>query len=84
MAPSVTIPHWPRMLSRPMAAAYLGTTLSGFDRLALPSVLIGGRRVWDRQALDGYADSVGAVGTPIHARDHWLQVVRDADATETR
>lgn len=48
----------PRLLPTPLAAAYLGvseTTLRGLD---LPRKILGGKRLYDRLALDEYASAL--------------------------
>lgn len=48
----------PRLLPSPQAAAYLGvseTTLRGLD---IPRKLLGGKRLYDRLALDEYASGL--------------------------
>lgn len=57
------MPAWPRLLSRGMAAAYLGVSEGTFDgRIApaLKAIEIGGRILWDRTALDRWVDLHGA------------------------
>lgn len=62
--PKPDIPGWPRGLSREMAAAYVGlsvtTFLDGVRRNEWPAPMaIGRRRVWDRAALDKVFDARG-------------------------
>lgn len=48
----------PRLLPAPLAAAYPGvseTTLRGLD---LPRKILGGKRLYDRLALDEYASAL--------------------------
>jgi hypothetical protein len=73
-----SLPYWPRMLSRDLACAYLGVTGADFDRLGLEPVQLGKRKVWDRNQLDGFVDSMVSAGAPVSSRDHWLARVRDA------
>jgi hypothetical protein len=58
-----SFPDWPRLMSEPMAAAYVGlgaTTL----RLKGPAPKeIGRRRLYDRHDLDRWADRLG--GQPL-------------------
>lgn len=52
----------PRLLPSPQAASYLGiseTTLRGLD---IPRKLLGGRRLYDRFALDEYASRLPTEG----------------------
>lgn len=54
--------YTPRLLPTPQAAAYLGvseTTLRGLD---IPRKILGGKRLYDRLALDEYADSLTVEG----------------------
>lgn len=53
----------PRLLPSPQAAAYLGvseTTLRGLD---IPRKILGGKRLYDRLALDEYASGLPTEGT---------------------
>lgn len=64
-----TLPDWPRMLGRTMAAAYCGLTASKFEqevsaaRLPLP-VKLGGEDHWCRQKLDEALDRLTGAGIP--------------------
>lgn len=55
------LPDWPRMLSRPMAAAYCSLTVPTFERevaaglLPLP-IQLGGQPHWCRRKLDAALD----------------------------
>ena len=54
------LPGWPRLLSRAQAAAYLGVSAGTLDtHVAVVSLRVGGRRVWDRHALDDFVDALG-------------------------
>ena len=53
----------PRLLSKPIAATYLGISERTFDRLKSASnfpdpIRIGRRRLWDRIAIDQYFDEL--------------------------
>lgn len=49
------MPAWPRLMQKPMAAAYLGVSPSSFHRKfghIAPVPGLGGVRLWDRADLD--------------------------------
>ena len=48
------LPGWPRLMSRPLAAAYVGLSPSGFDRWLddIPSVKIGSKKLYDLDDLN--------------------------------
>ena len=61
MARSNNLPHWPRLLSDYLAAAYVGISktnfLAGVEAGHWPKpVAYGRRRLWDRLALDQAVD----------------------------
>lgn len=59
--PPESLPDWPRFLSRPLAAAYLGIGEQFFTEVVtVAPVALGGRKVWDRRALDAWADAKAA------------------------
>lgn len=58
----VDLTYAPRLLPTPAAAAYLGvseTTLRGLD---IPRKVLGGKRLYDRLALDEYASGLPTEG----------------------
>jgi predicted DNA-binding transcriptional regulator AlpA len=64
----------PRGLSREAAAQYVGIGVGMFDRMVkggrLPRpIRIGGRKVWDRCALDDAFDALG--GGPRRVKTGW-------------
>lgn len=70
----------PRGLSREMAAAYIGVSPSTFDKLVgagqMPSPKrIGGRRVWDKAALDSAFDRLPGGGEEVPIRNSWDRVL---------
>lgn len=79
-----TLPHWPRLLPGQLAAGYLGIGENLLSRLPVPSVRIGSRRLWDRQALDRFVDTLAETGQSLDSDDYWLGKLDDADAAETR
>lgn len=55
------LPDWPRMLSRPLAAAYCSLTVSTFEREVAAGMLpgpvqLGGQPHWCRNKLDAALD----------------------------
>lgn len=52
----------PRLLPGPQAAAYLGVSETTLRGLAIPRKLLGGKRLYDRLALDEYASSLPSEG----------------------
>lgn len=69
MADTLTIPHWPRFLSRVEAAAYVGVSAATFDAevnaglwpAARRRGLKGTRLTWDRVLLDAFADRTSGI-----------------------
>lgn len=58
------LPHWPRLLAQPLAAAYVGISEGlfcvGVNSGLWPQPLtIHSRKVWDRAALDRRVDAIG-------------------------
>lgn len=63
--PPAQLPDWPRLLERPLAAAYLGISVGTFDTLAISPVRVRSRVLYDRHVLDRYADQLASeAGTP--------------------
>lgn len=67
-APTNELPDWPRLMPPPLAASYLGVSPGLLDTLGLPSAKVRGRRLYDRQALDRWADGLKA-DNPISTDD---------------
>ncbi|HWB48351.1 MAG TPA: hypothetical protein VG651_04515 [Stellaceae bacterium] len=68
----------PRGLCRAAAAQYVGVGVSMFDRLVkggrLPRpISIGGRKVWDRAALDRSFNALSGVRQGDDEPDHWAE-----------
>lgn len=70
----------PRGLSRPEAAAYIGIGVSKFDRMIAAGQMprpkdLGGRKVWDRLALDmafaALPDETGGTSPDHSELDRW-------------
>ena len=63
------LPDWPRLLSREQAAAYVGVSVGMLEsRIGDPfpaPIRIGGRKLYDRRALDKAVDSLS--GIPPHS-----------------
>ncbi|MGH8248260.1 MAG: hypothetical protein ACREUU_17700 [Gammaproteobacteria bacterium] len=54
------LPDWPRLLSRPVAAAYCGVTAEFFEaQCPVPAIRLGSRKLWDRPAIDRWIDGLG-------------------------
>jgi hypothetical protein len=65
------IPHWPRGLTKPRAAAYVGVNIKDFDRLLNDGLMpkpkrVYHRQLWDRFALDRAFDMLDG-GQPMSA-----------------
>lgn len=74
MPPPVTIRPWPRLLSEPEAAAYLGIGATWFrqgwqaDPPRYPRPIRDGRRLlWDIRALDAHVDALAGLAPPSPA-----------------
>lgn len=50
--------YTPRLLPTPQAAAYLGVSETTLRSLAIPRKVLGGKRLYDRLALDEYASGL--------------------------
>lgn len=48
----------PRLMPAPVAAHYLGVSVSTLRTLAIPRRELGAKRVYDKADLDAYADSL--------------------------
>lgn len=64
---AATLPNWPRMMRRDMAAAYCQLSVAAFERevsagrLPLP-VLLGGQNRWSRAAIDDAIEALTSYG----------------------
>jgi predicted DNA-binding transcriptional regulator AlpA len=72
----LTTPPTPRLLSAPLAAAYLGVSERTFDylwrRAGFPKPHRMGRRLlWDIKLLDAYVDEVSKISSPPPEDDRW-------------
>ncbi len=56
------LPHWPRLLSRDLAAAYVGLSVNALEqRIGAPwpaPIRVGRRKLYDRDALDRAVDAL--------------------------
>jgi hypothetical protein len=59
-----SLPHWPRLLSKELAAAYLGISPNALVALGVPQLRVGSRVLYDREALDRWVD---ALARPVEA-----------------
>lgn len=66
------LPHWPRLLSREQAAAYVGLSVGSLRLIPVSPVRIGTRVLYDRCALDAYADTLVASGQTAASDEEWL------------
>lgn len=64
-----SISYTPRLLPAPEAAAYLGVSQTTLRGLGLPRKILGGKRLYDRLALDEYASRLPDEGEAINAED---------------
>ncbi|MFC3674708.1 hypothetical protein [Ferrovibrio xuzhouensis] len=82
------LPGWPRMMSRDLAAAYVGVSPSTFDLEVaeglLPKPLPRGRKggldTWDRMALDDALDLRTGRRQAEGSNKHWLDRLDDGHA----
>lgn len=56
--PRQDISFAPRLLPTPEAAAYLGVSESMLRTLSIPRKILGGKRLYDRLALDAFASGL--------------------------
>lgn len=59
--PPNEMPDWPRLLSRNLAAAYLGISPNMVNGLPIPPLKVQGRTLYDRKALDRWVDELTGV-----------------------
>jgi len=57
-SPSSELPDWPRLLSRPLAAAYVGVSTGTLALVPVNPVRIGRRILYDRLSLDAFVDDL--------------------------
>lgn len=62
MGAKPTIGFLPRLLPAPQAAAYLGVSESKLRTMPIPRKVLDGKRLYDRLALDAYADDLATEG----------------------
>jgi predicted DNA-binding transcriptional regulator AlpA len=61
----MTLPHWPAMLSRQLAAGYCGLSVAAFERevtagrLPLP-VKLGNRELWNKAKVDAALERIAS------------------------
>lgn len=60
--PRADLTYQPRLLPVAQAAAYLGVSETTLRGLPIPRKLLGGRKLYDRLALDEYASSLPSEG----------------------
>lgn len=79
------MPDWPRLLSRDAAAAYCGGVSINFFEQHCPvaPIRIGGRRLYDRRALDRWLDRQSGLGNDFASDDELLEAL-DGDPGERR
>lgn len=63
-----TLPDWPRRMSAPLAAQYLGVSVSSFRSRVASGMYPKGKRdggnvLWDRAALDLWVDKWSGLAT---------------------
>lgn len=72
----------PRLLSQQQAAAYCGVSVGMFkDRITIAPVALGRRRLYDREDLDRFIDSLK--GGATRSGRQWLEAL-DAHAAKAR
>ena len=84
------LPDWPRGMSEPLAAAYVGLSVSSFrsevkaGRAPQPSFITRRRKVWLKDSLDGYLDRL--FGLPSDAADGsaWMDRLHGEDEDQLR
>jgi hypothetical protein len=65
----------PRLLSRDVAALYCGVSTNLFEDTVgkeVAPIWLGGRKLWDRRALDRYLDAQSGIMEPLRQIDDWL------------
>lgn len=62
---TATLDYAPRLMPAPMAARYIGVSVSTLYKLDLPRKELRGKRVYDKADLDEYADSLPYEGQKV-------------------
>ena len=73
------LPSWPRLLSVSLAAAYLGLSETTFLALKVTERKIGARRLWAKEDLDAFVDTLGRERND-GGTNPWLGLFDDGDA----
>lgn len=73
------LPDWPRLMRPELAAAYIGVSPGLLPALGLPSVKVRSLRLYDRAALDRWADALNT-DRPSMTADEYLARLDDEDA----
>lgn len=75
--PPHDMPDWPRLMSRALAAAYVGISPSHFDGVyPIEPIVWAGKKLWDRKRLDEWIDRYQGSVQPL---GDWAEQL-DADA----
>lgn len=76
--PAIALPGWPRALSEPLAASYVGLSASTFRAHVAPDVppisLTGRRIAWLREDLDAWLDRRAGRGAASPGKNPWDDV----------
>ncbi len=75
------LPHWPRLLSAEMAAAYVGLSEGTFATLGIRSVEVRARKLYDRKLLDEWADELSDFGRDVSS-DDWTKRLENANTNK--
>lgn len=73
------LPDWPRYLRRRLAAAYLDMSEEFFAKnVPVRGIAMGGIVVWDRKALDAWADAQSAAAE--RSGEQWAELLDAGEA----
>lgn len=74
--PRQEISFTPRLLTTPVAAAYLGVSETTLRGLGLPRKVLGGKRLYDRFTLDEYASGLPDEGETAEGPNSCDEILR--------
>ena len=65
------LPEWPRLMSEELATRYLSIGRTMLAEQGPEPQFVGRRKLWDRKALDRWADALA--GIPLEGKDRELE-----------
>ena len=85
MAPRIKLPLEPRLLSRALAAAYCGISVTTFEQVCpLHPLRIRARVLFDRVAVDKWLDTLNGTESDSFSTESWLMRLDNVHSTKGR